>query len=137
MAYTSSSEYRNAPLNCWDKRYLNTHFEYYPDGSLSNFGYLLRRLELEAGSSRPDSEASTTNAGRTFFTAPGSTGGKVYQKTPPSHGFFNPVHRRVPDMPGMERRLEEDYYERSKILCPEPLNAVRSAELRGFAFKYT
>lgn len=102
------------------------------DGSLSNFGYLMRRLEFEAGILRPDSEAGTTS-----FAAPGPKRTRVYKKTPPPHGYFNPMHRRVPDMAGVERRLEERCSERPEIVSPEPLNAVQSAELRGFAFRYT
>lgn len=80
------------------------------DGSLSNFGYLMRRLEFEAGILRPDSRTGTT----TSFAAP------------------------VPDVAGVERRLEGGRCSgRPEIVCPEPLNAVQSAELRGFAFRYT
>lgn len=124
--YTSSPR---RPLVCWDKRYLNTDFEYMPDGSLSNFGYLMRRLEFEAGILRPDSETGTSTT--VSFAAPGPKRTRVYKKTPPPpHGFFNPMHRRVPA--GVERRLGGP-----EIVCPEPLNAVQSAELRGFAFRYT
>lgn len=144
----SISSYRPTQIVCWDRRYLNTDFKYMLDGSLSSFGYLLRRLELEANTPRPDSEysdseTSSVNAS-TFFTAPVPSGlkVKVYRKTPPPNGFFSPENRSIASSSYMERRLEEDLSvrrlsERPAIISPTPLNAVRAAELRGLAFRFS
>lgn len=127
-----------------DLKCLGNDFRYMYDGTLSNFGYLLYRLESVASSPRPRSEVSTTDES-TYSMAPTPLDprrAKVYRKTPPPHEFFNPENRRIPGTSDMERGLDEDFpiEVRSgglEIISPAPRNAVQAAEMRSMAFRHT
>lgn len=144
----SASALESTQLVCRDDMsYLNTDFKYMADGSLSNFGYFLYRLEAEAESAKPETEADTPNAS-TFFTAPTHMEYpepktmKVYRKTPPPSGFFlSPENRRIRDKTNAALKTREfcvvRYPGAMDIVSPTPMNAVQSAQLRGMVFRYT
>lgn len=117
-----------------------------PDGTFSNFGYFMSRLESEADTPCSESEIETPDTDafkiNTQADPPTAKTAKVYRKTPPPVGFFNPENRRIPSGSDTEKRFGGDFSverfpKRPEIISPVPLNAVQSAELRGMVFRYT
>lgn len=133
-----------------DMNYLNTEYHCMADGSLSNFGYFLLRLESEAGTPGSRSEAESTNQ-NVFFTAPmpstgpGSAQGtkkKMYRKTPPPSGFFFHPENTKNEVQKVSEENEVDFYAAHHsiavdIVSPKPMNAVQAAQLRSMVFRYT
>ncbi|RPB12966.1 hypothetical protein P167DRAFT_544995 [Morchella conica CCBAS932] len=132
-----------------DMNYLNTEYHCMADGSLSNFGYFLLRLESEAGTPDSRSEAESANE-NVFFTAPMPSTGldsaqgtkKMYRKTPPPSGFFFHPENTKNETQKVSEENEVDSYAAHHsiamdIVSPKPMNAVQAAQLRSMVFRYT
>jgi hypothetical protein len=132
-----------------DMNYLNTEYHCMADGSLSNFGYFLLRLESEAGTPSSKSETGSTNE-NVFFTAPMPSTGldsaqgtkKMYRKTPPPSGFFFHPENTKNEVQKVSEENEADFYAARHsiavdIVSPKPMNAVQAAQLRSMVFRYT